>query len=778
MHAMRTWRAVLPVAVAAWFGCGKVSTVPITGGMGGVICTKSSGCCGIRTTTIDKVDLLLAIDNSQSMGDKQSELAKRIPLLLKQLMQPENTTLKGAKDLHVGVITSSLGSYGTSACDPSNPHNDDHAHLLKRPGDTLPATGWTQASATATPTPMPCPGGIADATPVSWTEGSDFANAEVATSCIVESVREDGCGYENQLESVYHFLIDPDPWQDAKVDCTFGTGGDACGANKINVTGIDNDLLAERASFLRHDSLLAIVMISDENDASLKPAQLNWLPWAYANGQMQRGWDACAKVPDDFEPDTGDDYAMLHDPAGYNCKSCFEDTGNSNCALPWATMGPNLDTDDRNLRAFEQTRRYGFNFLWGRQRYVDGFSANLVPGIDATSGAVVGKANPIFAGGFRSRDQVIVEAIVGVPIDLVTDASTGKSKELTDADWQKIISADPSVRDARMIESIAPRVGRPKYRGGGDLSADPPTSPTFGNGGDRDVANGSDLQYACVGRRQIDAPSFDCVTAADFANNPLCTPDAKQPYFKAYPGLRELRVIHDLGASGHVASICNDDYEIAMNGIIDVLTDRLNGSQCFKSILVADDDNRVDCDFVEIFPGDSYADATRCEDVAPGYCTPGAAPCRSTSDELQPTDPATAASQLDLCIDVVGPDGATAQANCPAYEQNGNVYVGGADDPLSATDGCGSTKRLVCEMVQINDDARCLNDPTYTIDPTRGGGWCYSKNPDVVGPTCIKELSPGTIRFLGGVKTKPGSVVRNYCFNHAASGVTSASVSK
>ena len=52
---------------------------------------------------------------------------------------------------------------------------------------------------------------------------------------------------------------------------------------KTNVTGIDSDLLAERAAFLRKDSLLAILMISDENDASLKPAQLNWLPWAYAN---------------------------------------------------------------------------------------------------------------------------------------------------------------------------------------------------------------------------------------------------------------------------------------------------------------------------------------------------------------------------------------------------------------------------------------------------------------------------------------------------------------
>ena len=94
--------------------------------------------------------------------------------------------------------------------------------------------------------------------------------------------------------TMYHFLIEPMPYAKAEVKCTFGISGDACGSNKIEVTGLDEELLAQRKAFLRADSLLAVVVLSDENDASLKPAGLNWLPWGSANAKMLPGWAACA----------------------------------------------------------------------------------------------------------------------------------------------------------------------------------------------------------------------------------------------------------------------------------------------------------------------------------------------------------------------------------------------------------------------------------------------------------------------------------------------------
>jgi hypothetical protein len=301
-----------------------------------------------------------------------------------------------------------------------------------------------------------------------------------------------------------------------------------------------------------------------------------------------------------------------------------------------------------------------------------------------------------------------------------------------------------------MIESIAPRAGRPKYKGGGDLSADPPAAPTAGNGGDRDVVDGVDLQYACIAPRSITAPTADCATDADFATNPLCTPEKKQPYFKAYPSLRELRVLHDLGPSAVVASICNDTYAPAIQGLVDKVHAALNAG-CFKSILASDPQGRVDCLMLESFASNVVSGATRCESIGPGYCTPGAQPCRVPGSSLPPSDPATAASQLNLPITVTAPNGTTYTQPCSAHSDGTNVWVGG--DSIE----CGSINHLLCEVRQIGDDAQCKTDPSYVLAPgDPRSGWCYTSDPAVVSPSCIKIGAPGTIRFEG-VEPKDGS---------------------
>src|SRR5262249_916263 len=150
---------------------------------------------------------------------------------------------------------------------------------------------------------------------------------------------------------------------------------------------------------------------------------------------------------------------------------------------------------------------------------------SVVPGVDPTTGATVLMPNPLFASG-RSRGNVFVMSIVGVPQGLVQDGS-GAPRVLSDDDWAKIISPDVSLRDPHMIGSIAPRPGVPKYAG--DRTIDPV------NGGDRDVPDGGDLQYACIGALTLSTDAtFDCVSGADFAGNPICDASSKtQPYFKA-----------------------------------------------------------------------------------------------------------------------------------------------------------------------------------------------------------------------------------------------------
>ncbi len=157
--------------------------LPLVFGAGGVGClSRPVAACDpsarttveVRTkvTAIDKIDLLFAIDNSQSMGDKQALLARAVPDLVNRLLQPncvdddlkvlgpsdlkssgEATCAVGklefapVRDLHVGILTSSIGGAGGNTCvrgETVGPdrridanldrHNDDGAHLINRSG--------------------------------------------------------------------------------------------------------------------------------------------------------------------------------------------------------------------------------------------------------------------------------------------------------------------------------------------------------------------------------------------------------------------------------------------------------------------------------------------------------------------------------------------------------------------------------------------------------------------------------------------------------------------
>src|SRR6185295_3558490 len=108
---------------------------------------------------------------------------------------------------------------------------------------------------------------------------SDFV-ADVSAQ--VQAAGERGCGYEASLESWYRFLIDPEPISEVSNNGQF------------SVRGPVNDLvLRQRADFMRPDSVLAIVMLTDENDCSINDEgnQQGWLVGRRA--VMPRGSDAC-----------------------------------------------------------------------------------------------------------------------------------------------------------------------------------------------------------------------------------------------------------------------------------------------------------------------------------------------------------------------------------------------------------------------------------------------------------------------------------------------------
>ena len=220
--------------------------------------------------------------------------------------------------------------------------------------------------------------------------------------------------YEATLEAWYRFLIDPEP--PAPVSQVGG----------VSVRqGIDTDLLAQRAAFLRPDSLLAIVMLSDENDCSIRDDGLGWMIGSTA--RMPKATSICSSNPNDA-----------------CCRSCSpsESTPPTGCQALSADPGCKGDAaspsgtwdelhDPLGLRCYQQQRRFGLDLLYPTKRYVDGLTqATLSLPSDPTKTV----KNPMFAGknGKPGRDPFIGllgghrgRPVAGHRDERVTDGSGG-----------------------------------------------------------------------------------------------------------------------------------------------------------------------------------------------------------------------------------------------------------------------------------------------------------------------------------------------------------------
>src|SRR6185369_16354543 len=152
--------------------------------------------------------------------------------------------------------------------------------------------------------------------------------------------------YEAQLESWYRFLVDPSP---------VASVGHVSDSTEATVRGaINNVVLQQRAAFLRPDSVLAIVMLSDENDCSIvdEDGTQGWLV-GYKGGlepgaqlwHMPRATSGCATAP--------------NDPS--QCRPCSSSTDESDpeCIKRGALLPQNEDS--MNMRCFHQAQRFGID---------------------------------------------------------------------------------------------------------------------------------------------------------------------------------------------------------------------------------------------------------------------------------------------------------------------------------------------------------------------------------------------------------------------------------
>lgn len=709
-----------------------------------------------------KLDLLLVVDNSASMADKQEVLAEALPDLVKTLVTAPCVRKDGSRqvresaaepceegakpefeplsDIQVAVITSSLGGYG-APLDCVDDQDADMAHLLA-----------TRARAQD----IPSDGGL-----LKWKRGQDPKPFIENFSRLVRAAGQEGCGWESGLEAWYRFLVDPAPYVALKRGpCFDGDTSKNCSRATTDAVGkrlIDQELLAQRKSFLRDDSLLVVAMLSDENDCSFQEHDHSWLlaQSTQSNGAQQpapRGTAVCAGEPDDrccqscaLEPRDG-------------CPTEVNDRGKT-VGLGCAANSGKYDVDAAphfdhpNLRCFDQKRRFGIDLLYPEARYINALTQQkLCPSSTSLNAADCSPTqlidNPLFPGrsggtGRTSKTDVFLVGLVGAPWqDLAVDPSSDAPLKYRPAqpvegvpgiNWNWLVGDGNSPpQDALMIESVEPRTGMtpslavPLAAPAAAVLANPINGHEWGND-DRD-----DLQYACVfplkaekecaTLAEVNAastalPSCDCEEGKNgFVQSPLCQAadgayGVTQFYAKAYPGTRQLRVLQGAGETSVVASICPKQqtdpsasdfgYRPAMHAIVDRLKGRLQGL-CYDRSLHVNEDNTADCRIVEVVRQTNA-------------CT-----CGDARHEVSPALRRSASQQL------------TNEGWCDNAQQ------------------CDSYCACVIDQVpgKVGEFSSCQTD-----EDASGDGWCYIDEAQKVGAPEQVATCPLTarrrLRFVG-----------------------------
>ncbi|MEO8800864.1 MAG: hypothetical protein ABI551_23435, partial [Polyangiaceae bacterium] len=351
----------------------------------------------LRQSSIDKVDILFDIDNSASMGDKEKFLSQAVPDFLSRLLAPycvdeQGKTLTGSDgkilksdkngtcaqgqpefkpvhDMHIGVVTSSLGARGgdVQGCEDSptaeNPNGNpnDRGELITR-GSKGPVAdesssnflAWFPTDVDANKDKSPTPG----TAPINDTDAlrNDFSD-------LVVGVGQNGCGIESQLESWYRFLIQPDPWD--HIDTSSG---------KAVLVGVDETIIKQRHDFLRSDSLVAVIDLTDENDSEIDSRSISGDGWRF----LIQNTDKPGALT--FDPPRGTAICATN-PADPGCQSCaFGGSGDPSCKTNGGFYTDAGDWGfDPNLRHVHPKQKYGLDPQFPIDRYFDGLTQTLVP---------------------------------------------------------------------------------------------------------------------------------------------------------------------------------------------------------------------------------------------------------------------------------------------------------------------------------------------------------------------------------------------------------------
>ena len=207
------------------------------GGAGGSLnpCTINGVVQNVPVNPERALDLLIVVDDSASMRDEQAKLAEQVPRLVSLLLTGGQADpgavdqFPAIKSLHVGVITPDLG-YSTEPPTNFTPGVDFN------PTNACTSTGkagFMQVTGLAG-TPQECTA----QTPPEGTLHLNFPEPPFTQADFIDDVtcvigQADGCGFEQQLEAI-----------------------------------LASDRNTANAGFNREDALLAVILITDEDDCS------------------------------------------------------------------------------------------------------------------------------------------------------------------------------------------------------------------------------------------------------------------------------------------------------------------------------------------------------------------------------------------------------------------------------------------------------------------------------------------------------------------------------
>lgn len=777
---------------------------------------------------IEKIDLLFVVDNSISMADKQKILEQAVPQMVERLVVPDcvqrdeegNITARQASvapstpgdeptcsgsgfqlefepinDIHIGVITSSLGGHGASqqcAANAAGANNDDRGYLLpKTPYDTPNRQGVPDPTSQGFLVWHPQ---LSEGEPENTPVEADLDRLVGNFKQHIVAAGEIGCGFEASLEAWYRFLIDPSP----------PAGLQVSQEGIVVATGIDEEILKQRAAFLRPDSLVAIVVLTDENDCSIMDggdyyanAGVGYL-LSSTTAPMRAATAACDTNP--------------NDPCCASCLYADNPDALSDCKDPnaFAACTDGINTvkapvdDQANVRCFQNMKRFGLDLLYPVSRYVSALRDTTI--VDARTSQEVD--NPLLVGqkdGRRiARDPswVFFAGITGIPWQNIAtpesleNANTLKylkASELSNPNiqdgegyidrWALIlgtpnkaanshdcyVSSDASCgkapvppRDPFMIESILPRSGTNPLTGISTTTY-PDWNAVNGHeyGTDKGERPNSDLQYSCIfplapyeaeisAANCVDGSACDC-TEEPLRESPLCrenvggvgsgAPQNAQFWGKAYPATRVLEVLKGFGDNSIVASICpkihdpaqaDYGYNPAVGAIIDRLAEKLGG-QCLPRELSVNEEGLVPCTVVE------------------------------------------ALHKADGALDCAGLDGRDA---LPSDDKIGKAVRGQLQSSGFCSDVEGDCKAdyQFCEVRQFRSGGgrdACLNSPLGTEESLEAG-YCYVDPSKGLGSESLVANCDATqkrqLRFVGSNTPVNNSVTFVACLGDTAGG--------